>query len=44
LILPKLGQLLLKINKIIFIDGETTFGPPQKKVYFQMETKGIKGI
>jgi hypothetical protein len=33
-ILPRLGQLLLKIHKIVFTDGETTFEPSKKGVVF----------
>jgi hypothetical protein len=33
-ILPRLGQLLLKIHKIVFTDGETTFGPSKKGIVF----------
>jgi len=33
-ILPRLGQLLLKIHKIVFTNGETTFKPFKKGVVF----------
>jgi hypothetical protein len=33
-ILPRLGQLLLKIHKIVFTNGEPTFKPFKKGVVF----------
>ncbi len=47
MILPRLGQLLLKIHKTVFIVAKTTFESLKKGVVFQMEkgtTKAIWGL
>ncbi len=44
LILPRLGQLLLKIHKIIFTNDETTFGPPKKGVISEWKEEQLKAI
>jgi hypothetical protein len=44
MILPRLGQLLLKIHKRFFAVGETTFESPKKGVIFQVEKGATEGI
>jgi hypothetical protein len=44
MILPRLGQLLLKIHKTVFIVAKTTFESLKKGVVFQMEKGTTKAI